>query len=90
MAALGTYLGCACETAANLKKGRIAWRAGNRAAVMELARKEYANAASALAAVDADSRLGWLASSGYTGSRPQIEWKLRKMRELYSQALDGR
>lgn len=90
MAALGTYLGCACETAANLKKGRIAWRAGNRAAVVELARKEYANAASALAAVDADSRLGWLASSGYTGSRPQIEWKLRKMRELYGQALDGR
>ena len=73
-----------------MKKGRIACRAGNRAAVMELARKEYANAASELAAVDADSRLGWLASSGYTGSRHQIEWKLRKMRELYGQALDVR
>ena len=87
MAALGAYLGCACETTANLKKGRIAWRRGDRAAVEALARAEYANAKSALDAVDADSRLGWLASSGYTGSRPQIEWKLRKMRELYGPAL---
>ena len=87
MAALGAYLGCACETAANLKKGRVAWRAGDRKAVEALARREYANASSALDAVDADSRLGWLASSGYTGSRPQIEWKLRKMRELYGAAL---
>ncbi|MBQ6914169.1 MAG: hypothetical protein IJQ65_00490, partial [Kiritimatiellae bacterium] len=90
MAALGAYLGCACATTANLKKGRIAWRRGDRAAVEALARAEYANAKSALAAVDADSRLGWLASSGYTGSRPQIEWKLRKMRELYGDALGAR
>ena len=55
-----------------------------------LAKAEYANAKSALEAVDADSRLGWLASSGYTGSRPQIEWKLRKMRELYGDALGAR
>ncbi len=87
MAALGHYLGCACETVANLKKGRIAWRKGDRATVEALARAEYVNAESALKAVDADSRLGWLASSGYTGSRPQIEWKLRKMRELYGPAL---
>ena len=87
MAALGAYLGCACETTANMKKGRIAWRRGDRAAVEALARAEYANAESALQAVDADSRLGWLASSGYTGSRPQIEWKLRKMRELYGAAV---
>ena len=87
MAALGAYLGCTCETTANLKKGRIAWRKGDRAAVEALARAEYSNAESALKAVDADSRLGWLASSGYTGSRPQIEWKLRKMRELYGNAL---
>lgn len=90
MAALGRYLGCACETAANLKKGRLAWRKGDRAAVEALARAEYANAESALKAVDTDSRLGWLASSGYTGSRPQIEWKLRKMRELYGDALKKR
>lgn len=89
MAALGAYLGCACETTANLKKGRIAWRNGDRAAVEALAKAEYANAKSALDAVDADSRLGWLASSGYTGSRPQIEWKLRKMRELYGAAVCG-
>lgn len=90
MAALGEYLGCTCETTANLKKGRIAWRKGDRAEVERLARAEYANAESALAAVDADSRLGWLASSGYTGGRPQIEWKLRKMRELYGAALGAR
>ncbi|MBO5751636.1 MAG: hypothetical protein J6R80_04455 [Kiritimatiellae bacterium] len=89
MAALGEYLGSACETVVNLKKGRIAWRNGDRAQVEALARKEYANAKSALAAVDTDSRLGWLASSGYTGSRAQIEWKLRKMRELYGKGVCG-
>jgi len=26
-------------------------------------------------------------SDSYTGSRPQIEWKLRKMRELYGAAV---
>jgi len=87
MAALGEYLACACQTVVNLKKGRIAWRAGDREAVLGLARDEYANAEAALAAVDADSRLGWLASSDYTGGRRQIEWKLRKMRETYGDAL---
>ena len=67
---------------------RMAWRKGDRAAVLLLARDEYANAQAALKAVDEDSRLGWLASSGYTGSRPQIEWKLRKMRELDGKALE--
>lgn len=89
MAALGEYLMRACLTAANLKKGRIAWRKGDRVAVNALARIEYANAKAALRIVDADSRLGWLASSGYTGGRPQIEWKLRKMRELYGQEVCG-
>lgn len=42
------------------------------------------------AAVDTDSRLGWLCSSGYTGGRAQIEWKLRKMRELYGDEVSGR
>ena len=82
-AALGEYLMRACLTAVHLKKGRIAWRKGDRAEVERLARAEYANAEAALAVVDEDSRLGFLVSSGYTGSRPQIEWKLRKMRELY-------
>ena len=50
---------------------------------MELAKKEYENAKAALAVVDEDSRLGWLVSSGYTGGRPQIEWKLRLMERLY-------
>ena len=82
-AALGEYLMCACRTVEHLKKGRIAWRKGDRAEVVRLARAEYANAEAALSAVDADSRLGFLVSSGYTGSRSQIEWKLRKMREIY-------
>ena len=82
-AALGEYLMRACLTAVHLKKGRIVWRKGDRAEVESLARAEYANAEAALAVVDEDSRLGFLVSSGYTGCRPQIEWKLRKMRELY-------
>ena len=87
MAALGEYLMHACRTVVNLKKGRIAWRQGDRRRVLELAKDEYANAEAALRVVDEDSRLGWLASSDYTGSRPQIEWKLGRMRELYGREL---
>ena len=87
MAALGEYLMHACRTVVNLKKGRIAWRQGDRRRVLELAKDEYANAEAALKVVDEDSRLGWLASSDYTGSRPQIEWKLGRMRELYGREL---
>ena len=89
MAALGEYLMRACLTTLNLKKGRIAWRKGDRAEVERLAKAEYANAEAALKVVDEDSRLGWLASSDYTGGRAQIEWKLRKMRELYGPAVCG-
>ena len=81
--ALGEYLMRTCLTVVHLKRGRIAWRTGDRTEVERLARAEYANAEAALAAVDVDSRLGFLVSSGYTGGRAQIEWKLRKMRELY-------
>lgn len=87
-AALGEYLMRACLTTLHLKKGRIAFRKGDRAEVERLAREEYANAKAALGVVDADSRLGFLVSSGYTGGRPQIEWKLRKMRELYGNAVE--
>ena len=89
MAALGEYLMHACQTVVNLKRGRIAWRKGDRGEVERLARAEYANAKAALKVVDEDSRLGWLVSSGYTGGRAQIEWKLRKMRELYGNAVAG-
>lgn len=88
MAALGEYLMHTCQTVVNLKRGRIAWRNGDRAEVERLACAEYANAKAALAVVDADSRLGWLASSGYTGGRAQIEWKLRRMRRLYGESVD--
>lgn len=67
----------------HMKRGLIAWRNGDRREVERLARLEYENAKAALKAVDDDSRLGWLASSGYTGGRPQIEWKLRLMSETY-------
>ena len=87
MAALGDYLMRSSATVVNLKRARIAWRNFDRAEVMRLAKKEYANAAGALKSVDFDSRLGWLASSGYTGGRAQIEWKLRKMRKLYGDAV---
>ena len=60
---------------------------GGNAARIRWAWAEYANASAALALVDEDSRLGWLASSGYTGGRAQIEWKLRRMRETYGGAL---
>lgn len=82
-AALGSYLMHACQTVVNLKLGRRAFRRNDRVEVERLARLEYSNAEAALEDVDADSRLGWLASSGYTGGRAQIEWKLRKMRDLY-------
>ncbi len=82
-AALGEYLMRACLTTLHLKKGRMAFQKGDRAEVERLAREEYANAKAALGVVDTDSRLGYLVSSGYTGGRAQIEWKLRKMRELY-------
>ena len=45
------------------------------------------NAKAALAVVDEDSRLGWLASSDYTGGSEQIKWKLRLMERLYG--IDG-
>ena len=86
-AVLGEYLMRACLTTLYLKKGRMAFRKGDRAEVERLAREEYANAKAALGVVDADSRLGYLVSSGYTGGRAQIEWKLRKMRELYGKAV---
>ena len=89
-AALGDYLMHACQTTVNVKRGRRAFRRNDRAEVERLAKLEYANAEAALAAVDVDSRLGWLCSSGYTGGRAQIEWKLRKMRELYGDEVSGR
>ena len=87
MAALGDYLMRASDTVVNLKRARIAWRNSDRAEVIRIAKKEYANALGALKSVDFDSRLGWLASSGYTGGRAQIEWKLRKMRKLYGESI---
>ena len=51
--------------------------------MLELAKEEYQNAKAALRVVEMDSRLGWLASSDYTGGPEQIRWKLRLMEKLY-------
>lgn len=89
MAALGEFIMRTCLTALHVKKGRIAWRRGDRAAIEALAKAEYANAMAALKVVDEDSQLGYLASSDYIGGRRQIEWKLRMMRRRYGDILSG-
>lgn len=84
MAVLGEYLGRTVTTAINLKRGALAWEAGDKAKLAAIAREEYANAKATLPLVDADSRLGFECSMEYTGGRRQIEWKLDRMKKLYS------
>ena len=72
-------------TAINVKHGAIAHRAGDKAAVFEWAKKEYANAKAALPLVEADSRLGWEPSMEYVGGPEQIRWKLDRMIEVYTE-----
>ena len=83
MAVLGEYLGRCVTTAINVKRGALAWEAGDTNALRAVAREEYANAKAALPLVDADSRLGFECSMEYCGGREQIEWKLARMEALY-------
>ena len=83
MAGLGRYMQRTVITAINVKRGAIAHRAGDKAAVLELARKEYANAKAALPLAEADSRLGWEPSMEYVGGPEQIRWKLGRMEQTY-------
>ena len=83
MANLAGYLAAACRTAVNVKRGAIAFRAGDNAALLAAARAEYANARAALAFVEADSRLGWEPSMEYCGGPEQIRWKLALMEKFY-------
>ena len=82
-AGVAEYIGRSFLTCANVKEATLAERDGDRATVLRLARDEYENAKAALPLVDFDSRLGWEPSMRYRGARPQIEWKLRRMEELY-------
>ena len=83
MARWGRYWSCSMRTTAHVKRGLIAYRRGDRDEVERLAAAEYANAQEALRLVRADSRLGFEPAAGYIGGPDQIEWKLRRMRELY-------
>ena len=83
MAGLGRFMERTVITAINVKHGAMAHRAGDKAAVREWAKKEYANAKAALPLVEADSRLGWEPSMEYVGGPEQIRWKLARMRQTY-------
>ena len=87
MAGLGRYMQRTVITAINVKHGAIAHRAGDRAGVLEWARKEFANAKAALPLVEADSRLGWEPSMEYVGGPDQIRWKLDRMVQTYTENL---
>lgn len=83
MANLALYLAATVRTAVNVKRGAIAFRDGDRAALLAAARDEYDNAMAALRLVEADSRLGWNAEIEYGGGPEQIRWKLALMERLY-------
>ena len=83
MARLGRFMQRTVITAINVKHGAIAHCAGDKAAVLEWAKKEYANAKAALPLVEADSRLGWEPSMEYVGGPEQIRWKLDRMTQTY-------
>ncbi|MBQ3289569.1 MAG: discoidin domain-containing protein [Kiritimatiellae bacterium] len=85
MAGLGRYMQRTVITAINVKHGAIAHRAGDKAGVLEWAKKEYANAKAALPLVEADSRLGWEPSMEYVGGPEQIRWKLDRMIQTYTE-----
>jgi len=89
-AGVAEYIGRCFLTCANVKEATLAERDGDRAKVLRLAHDEYENARAALPLDDFDSRLGWEPSMRYRGARPQIEWKLRRMEELYGNEKEGR
>ena len=89
MAGLGRYMQRTVITAINVKHGAIAHRAGDKAGVLEWAKKEYANAKAALPLVEADSRLGWEPSMEYIGGPEQIRWKLDRMVQTYSKDVES-
>jgi len=83
MSVLGRYLARTTTTALNVKRGALAFLAGDKAKVAAIAREEYANARATLPLVEENSRLGWEPSMEYVGGPRQIRWKLQKMEESY-------
>ena len=87
MAGLGRFMARTVATAINVKHGAAAHLDGDKAAVLEWAKKEYANAKAALPLVEADSRLGWEPSMDYAGGVEQIRWKLDRMVKTYGEGV---
>ena len=83
MATLGEYLAACTRTAVNVKRGGIAHRNKDKAALLAAAKAEYANAKATLPLVERDSRLGWEPSMEYCGGPAQIRWKLSLMEKTY-------
>ena len=77
------YLAAVVRTAVNVKRGAVAFRSGDRAALLAAAKAEYANASAAIKLVERDSRLGWEPSMEYCGGPDQIRWKLGLMEKIY-------
>ena len=87
MAGLGRFMQRTVLTAIHVKQGRAAHLDGDKATVLEWAKKEYANAKAALPLVEEDSRLGWEPSMEYAGGVEQIRWKLDRMVETYGEGV---
>ena len=85
LANLGGYLGCYLTTGVNVKRGAIAWYAGDMKQVREIAREEYANATAAIPYARRDSHLGWEPVMRYCGDETMIRWKLALMDKAYGE-----
>ena len=83
MANFADYLAACVRTAINVKRGAVAFRSGDRAAMLAAAKAEYANASAALPCVERDSRLGWEPSMEYTGGAETIKWSMHRMEKVY-------
>ena len=90
MADLAGYLKVNVKTAINVKEGAIAFREGNRAQLLKIAKEEYRNATEALQYVERDSRLGWEPSMEYAAGPEQIRWKLELMVKTYGEGVEGK
>ena len=89
-AGLGEYLGRTALTGEHVKEAVRALRAGGgRAALSEIAAREYANALAARDLVARDSTLGFEPTMDYLGHLEQFDWKLARMREMWP-GCDGR
>ena len=101
IAGVGEFMGRTCLTASAVKratkledvvlsdKATAAEKDAAKVRIRALARAEYANAKAALGVLETDSALGWEPSAEYIGGVEQMKWKLRRMEELYGDAVSG-